>query len=169
MRRAEKHFEVLRRNPRSIYQQHLMNIENGHSRELLAFFDMHNTQKVDWGRNIENIATSKKNIIGRHEHELANNKQKLIDKLIDRKHMTQTFQNELDSLRLELIERKDEVEDDIDTHLQVQKTQNGQILLAERQSTLKVAGENGIIYKRTKVLMQSIEDQKDAIKHLLYK
>jgi hypothetical protein len=169
IRKVEKSQEVFTSNQIESYHQQLVHIENIHNSELLKLFEQHSADKVDWVRRIKGTTKAKIDIRQIHEDKLGKKTQSLLNKLNHREHLTHTLKDELLNLRLELTERKSQIEDDIDTHLQAHKLNKEQMLLAERQATLKVAGENGILSKRTTALIQSIEDQKDAIKHLLYR
>ncbi len=169
LNRVRRYYENITSDQESKYHEDLLQIENNHNSKLLELFNEHNDAKVEWGRQLKDIDMVKKEIIQNYRRNLAEIKGSSLKKLNDSKHDTQTLQNEIKHIKLELIERKNQVEEDIDTLIQSHKAQNEKMILAERQSTLKVAGENGILCKRTTALIQSIEDQKEVIKHLLYR
>ena len=167
--RLRSRFGVLSNTQTRNHNDQLLQIESDHNAKLYKIFERHNDEKKCWDHQIEDIARSKQSIIQHNEKLISNSKKDLVNMLNDNMRMTKNLQQELISLRLEFVERREQVEEDIDEHLHTHKINDEQMILTERQATLKVTSENGILCKRTNALMQNIEDQKEAIKHLLYR
>lgn len=149
--------------------QRVLRTENDHRLKLQAIFDQNKAKMDDWKHQIESLSKQKLEFITTNENKLEQLNKAQMSLFDERQSMTTILHSDISSLELELAELRHQVEEDIDTFIQEQKCQQEERLVAERQTTLKVVGENGILNKRTHALMQNVEDQKEAIKHLLFK
>lgn len=167
--RLRNRFGVLSNTQNRYHSDQLLQIESDHNVELYKLFERHSVQKNYWDQQMEDVARSKQSVVQNNKKLITKTKDDLVNILNDNTSMAKTLQQELTSLRLDFTERRKQIEEDIDEHLYMHKLNYEQTILNERQSTLKVTSENGILCKRTNALIQSIEDQKEAIKHLLYR
>lgn len=151
------------------HQQQILCIQNEHSIKIQKLFGQHKVQIDNWKKQLESLTNQKQELIAEKEKGLKQLEITQTNLLNERQLMTKLLSDDINTLQLELVERRDQVEDDIDTFIEDQKRHQESRLASERQATLKVVGENGILNKRTQALVQNIEDQKEAIKHLLFK
>ena len=168
-KRLTRHNETILRNQSKSYQERLLQMANEHSSNLLKIFEQNRVERGRIEKRIEELVASIKVMSDNYEMALSHKKEYFTNILMDKEKMTSTLKHELNSHQLEFVETLEQVEDEIDTHLNSHKSNCAQLLSSERQSTLKANSENGILFKRTNALIQSIEEQKERIKLLLYK
>jgi WD40 repeat protein len=148
--------------------QHVL-MENEHNAKLKELFEKYNHDKLTFDQQLKDMISSKNAAITKFNISITNQKTCFMKDLNDSVHMTKTLHNEIASHRLEFEECKEQVEDELDELLQTQNNYNEQMIADERQMTLKVSSDNGILNKRFSALTQNIDDQKEVIKHLLYR
>ena len=130
-------------------------------RELIT---LHQEKMHKLGTDVENMESERAAMIKTKESYLNDTKTELQEKI----HSEEVKANELEAnirqLKRELDETEAQIEEEIDVHIESTKSKHREMLVEQKQLTLKFLGENGIMQKRISSIQHDIEQLKEDTK-----